>query len=83
MLESFSCVQLGCTTFASMSNDTVDLEACNTDDEQLEGAFMEADDNVVSIPGNSIMRDLVLEEIASRALVHPSHKIRRNRDNND
>jgi hypothetical protein len=33
-------------------NKTVDLEASNADDEQLEGAFMQADDKVVSIPGS-------------------------------
>jgi hypothetical protein len=66
-------------------SNTVDLEASSNDEEEQEGntAFMEADVNVVSVPGNSIMRDLLLEEIAARALVRPSHNIRRNRDNND
>jgi hypothetical protein len=65
-------------------SDTVDLEASSNDEEEQEGnaAFMEADVNVVSVPGNSIC-DLLLEEIAARALVQPSHNIQRNRDNND
>jgi hypothetical protein len=64
---------------------TVDLEAGSNDEEEQEGKapFMEADANVVSVPGNSIVRDLLLEEIAARALVRPSHNIQRNRDNND
>jgi hypothetical protein len=66
-------------------NDTVDLEDSDNYKEQQEGsaAFMQADVNVVSVPGNSILCDLLLEEIASRALVHPSHNIQRNRDNMD
>jgi hypothetical protein len=64
---------------------TVDLEAISNDEEEQEGnaAFMEADVNVVSVPGNSIMRDLLLEEIAARALVRPLHNLWRNRNNND
>jgi hypothetical protein len=58
-------------------SNTVDLEAGINDEEEQEGnaAFMEADVNFVSVPGNSIMRDLLLEEIAARALVRPSQNI--------
>jgi hypothetical protein len=39
-------------------SDTVDLEASSNDEEEQEGnqAFMEADVNIVSVPGNSILR---------------------------
>jgi hypothetical protein len=54
-------------------SNTVDLEASNNDEEEQEGsaAFMQADVNFLSVPGNSIKRCLLLEEIASREVVCP------------
>lgn len=37
-----------------------------------------SDLRVCSIPGNSIMRDILLQRITDRALVRPRHNVRRN-----
>jgi hypothetical protein len=59
----------------------VDLADDNNNDEEQQ-EYDTAMENVVSVPGNSIMRQILLEEI-SCGLVRPSHNTQRNRANND
>ena len=57
-----------------------DPSSLSVDYEEAINAFLPSDVTVASIPGNSIMRDVLLQRIKDLALVRPQHNLERNRN---
>jgi hypothetical protein len=56
----------------------VDPITSSTNDGNEEPTFLASDVHVSTIPGNSIMRDIVVQQITSLALVRPQYNLNRN-----
>lgn len=57
-------------------------ETTRTEFEEAVDSCIPSDVNVASLPGNSILRDILLQLITDRALVRPTHNTIRNNNNN-
>jgi hypothetical protein len=51
----------------------------NETDEGL-SAFIPSDIATITVPGNSMIRDILVEEIANLNLLRPTYNLRRNQD---
>ena len=66
------------------SNDDIlvlpDLSAGEEDHSGNDSAFLASDVQVSTIPGNSIMRDILVQQISDLALVRPQYNLKRNNE---
>ena len=57
---------------------TTEIGTDDDDDDDDVRGFLPSDIGMTAIPGNSIMRDILMERISAMALVRPTYNIERN-----
>lgn len=62
----------------SIDIDPTSTGDCDTDDQEGQDSFLPSDFGLAEVPGNSMVRQLLVEKIARQNLVRPRHNIDRN-----